>query len=232
MSGFFFTFEGIDKSGKTTQAELLVDRLRRADCEVVFTHEPGGTALGQAIRALVVEGKIEGEICDEAEVLLFTADRCQHVWEVECWAPLAIVVWILVFGIRIAALDHESWNHSVKLRPIIESSLRSGHEVHAMQRGIFRKEPNLDRSQIGHQPRLDFFEFGDQEAEPFVDLFHPFELRLKFGQRTLQRPVFGLQTFLQLGQPLVFRSIATSQQKNHQPDTQVDHSVHHERLLD
>ena len=82
MSGFFFTFEGIDKSGKTTQAELLVDRLRRADCEVVFTHEPGGTALGQAIRALVVEGKIEGEICDEAEVLLFTADRCQHVWEV------------------------------------------------------------------------------------------------------------------------------------------------------
>lgn len=82
MSGYFFTFEGIDKSGKTTQAELLADRLHKAGREVVFTHEPGGTPLGQAIRALVVEGKTQGEICDEAEVLLFTADRCQHVWEV------------------------------------------------------------------------------------------------------------------------------------------------------
>ena len=82
MSGFFFTFEGIDKSGKTTQAKVLADRLKEMSREVVLTLEPGGTDLGREIRSLVVEGKTGENISDRAEVLLFAADRAQHVWEV------------------------------------------------------------------------------------------------------------------------------------------------------
>jgi len=72
----FITFEGIEGSGKSTQARRLVDELGSA---ALLTREPGGTALGQAIRRLLLD---EGDVAAEAEVLLFLADRAQHVAEV------------------------------------------------------------------------------------------------------------------------------------------------------
>ena len=56
MSGHFITFEGIDGSGKSTQAKLLADRLRAEGFEVVLTREPGGSVGAEEIRALVLEG--------------------------------------------------------------------------------------------------------------------------------------------------------------------------------
>ena len=82
MQGLFITFEGIDKSGKTTLAELLVDTLRAKGHQVVLTKEPGGTALGEDIRHLVLDPRDEPGPCPAAEVLLFAADRAQHVDEV------------------------------------------------------------------------------------------------------------------------------------------------------
>ncbi len=82
MSGTFITFEGIDKSGKTTQAELLVEALRSDGVKVLFTREPGGTPLGVAIRHLVLDRKYDVDPSPEAELLLFAADRAQHVAEV------------------------------------------------------------------------------------------------------------------------------------------------------
>jgi dTMP kinase len=79
LPGVFVTFEGIDGSGKTTQAELLAKRLRREDGEVVLTREPGGTELGEAIRALVLHG---GHVAPWAEAALYAAARAQHVDEV------------------------------------------------------------------------------------------------------------------------------------------------------
>jgi dTMP kinase len=76
----FITFEGIDKCGKTTQAELLTKRLEESGHDVVLTLEPGGTALGQDIRKLVLGDKYT--VADTTELLLFAADRAQHVEEV------------------------------------------------------------------------------------------------------------------------------------------------------
>ncbi len=81
MSGIFISFEGIDKSGKSTQAEKLAGHLRERGHEVVLTYEPGGTDLGQEIRRLVLENKSRGEIDATAELFLFSADRAQHVNE-------------------------------------------------------------------------------------------------------------------------------------------------------
>ena len=73
----FFSFEGIDGSGKSTQARLLADALRERGHEVVEVREPGGTELGERVRALLLDP--EATIDDRAELLLFSAARAQLV---------------------------------------------------------------------------------------------------------------------------------------------------------
>jgi dTMP kinase len=72
----FVTFEGQDWSGKSTQAALLAERLRGEGRDVVSTREPGGTPVGEAIRALVLDGP---EMSAWAEAALFAAARAEHV---------------------------------------------------------------------------------------------------------------------------------------------------------
>ena len=72
----FITFEGLDGSGKSTQAELLRSRLADDGVQVISTREPGGTELGEKIRDLVLHG---GDVTPWAEALLYAAARAQHV---------------------------------------------------------------------------------------------------------------------------------------------------------
>jgi dTMP kinase len=72
----FVTFEGVDGSGKTTQAALLAEKLRREGRDVVETREPGGTELGEQIRELLLDG---GAISPWAEAALFAAARAELV---------------------------------------------------------------------------------------------------------------------------------------------------------
>ena len=74
----FVSFEGLDGSGKTTQAHLLGARLEAEGVEVVLTREPGGTPLGEQIRALLLHG---GHVAPWAEATLYAASRAQHVDE-------------------------------------------------------------------------------------------------------------------------------------------------------
>ncbi len=80
MQGVFITIEGVEGSGKSTQLLHLSERLRRLGLPLVVTKEPGGTALGREIRRLLLERHGSGETwCAEAELLLFYADRAQHL---------------------------------------------------------------------------------------------------------------------------------------------------------
>jgi dTMP kinase len=77
-AGRFITFEGIDGSGKSTQARLLAALLRARGIDVVLTREPGGSPGAEEIRRLLVEGSPE-RWSAETEILLFTAARRDHL---------------------------------------------------------------------------------------------------------------------------------------------------------
>jgi dTMP kinase len=76
MTGRLIVFEGGEASGKSTQAQLLARRL-----DALLTHEPGGTAIGMAIRELVLD-TANAELSANAEALLIAADKAQHVDQV------------------------------------------------------------------------------------------------------------------------------------------------------
>lgn len=108
MPGFFITLEGPDGSGKTTQARLLTERLRAAGHSVQQTREPGGTALGGALRAILLHpdaalaalaqaGLVPADESAEpmlpvTEALILSADRAQHVARIRAWLQAGAVV--------------------------------------------------------------------------------------------------------------------------------------------
>jgi dTMP kinase len=77
--GLFITLEGVEGSGKTTQARLLNDTLQARGHSVLLTREPGGTPAGAALRTLLLDPAIALE--PATELLLMLADRAQHVRE-------------------------------------------------------------------------------------------------------------------------------------------------------
>ncbi|MAO00375.1 dTMP kinase [uncultured Roseovarius sp.] len=76
--GLFISFEGIDGSGKSTQARRLAEALRNTGRDVVLTREPGGSPGAEEIRRLVLEGD-KDRWSAETEILLFTAARRDHL---------------------------------------------------------------------------------------------------------------------------------------------------------
>lgn len=81
MAGYFISFEGPDGAGKTTQIQLLADFLRKQGKNVMVTHEPGGTRIGNEIRRLLLNPEYK-EMVPRAEALLYAASRAQLVAEV------------------------------------------------------------------------------------------------------------------------------------------------------
>ncbi len=79
--GFFVTFEGPEGCGKTTQLRLLASYLREQGSDVLTTREPGGTPIGDRVRAILLD-PVNTEMQPSTEFLLFSAARAQHVAEV------------------------------------------------------------------------------------------------------------------------------------------------------
>jgi len=81
MKGKFITFEGSEGSGKSTQSKLLARYLRQEGYSVVYLREPGGTAISEKIRSILLDGEHK-KMCAECETLLYMAARAQVVDEI------------------------------------------------------------------------------------------------------------------------------------------------------
>jgi dTMP kinase len=105
VTGRFVVLEGGDGSGKSTQVRRLAARLRGDGLHVVETREPGGTDLGAAVRALLLDGP---DIDARAEALLMAADRAQHIAELVRPA-LEAGAWVLSDRHVASSLVYQGW---------------------------------------------------------------------------------------------------------------------------
>ena len=80
MTALFITIEGTEGVGKTSNIEFIADYLKKHNKKVITTREPGGTALGESVRGLLLNP--ESKISNDAELLLMFAARAQHLAEV------------------------------------------------------------------------------------------------------------------------------------------------------
>ena len=80
MRGLFITLEGIDGCGKSTQSEMLARALKERGLDVVLTRQPGGTLIGEGVREILLANASTG-LSSLAELLLYAADRAQHIAE-------------------------------------------------------------------------------------------------------------------------------------------------------
>ena len=112
----FLTFEGVEGSGKTTQIQLLLAWLRTRTDKVLHTREPGGTAIGDGIRAILLHPD-HTEMVPEAEILLFSAARAQIVQQVI--RPHLEQGWIVVCD-RFAdsTLAYQGYGHGLSLEAL------------------------------------------------------------------------------------------------------------------
>ena len=113
--GLFVSVEGIEASGKSTLLGGLAAWLQARGRAVVVTREPGGTPLGEAVRALFLEpGR---HVCAEAEALLMNAARAQHVADV-IEPALAEGAWVLCDRFATATLAYQGYGRGLELETL------------------------------------------------------------------------------------------------------------------
>ena len=85
----FFSLEGIDGSGKSTQIDMLIDALTKEGYSVVKLREPGGAKISERIREILLDPSFKGVMADKTELLLYNAARAQVIADRFAWSTFA-----------------------------------------------------------------------------------------------------------------------------------------------
>jgi dTMP kinase len=113
--GKFITIEGVEGSGKTTQAALLSEYLRKEGLKVVETREPGGTDTGEKIRQILLSP--HARLAPSAELLLFLAARAQQVREV-IMPALENGKWVICDRFSDATIAYQGYGRGIDIETI------------------------------------------------------------------------------------------------------------------
>jgi dTMP kinase len=152
MEGKLIVFEGVEGCGKTTQMQLCYQWLSSLGLSVVVTREPGGTELGLHLRRLLLEKSEDQPVSQLTELLLYAADRAQHV-EQELKPHLRQGKWILCDRYIESTIAYQGYGRNLDLGLIhqlnkiatggLESDLTLWIDVD-VEEGLTRKRSNLD----------------------------------------------------------------------------------------
>jgi dTMP kinase len=117
-TGKFITVEGTEGVGKSTNMAFIEAWLKKAGKELVVTREPGGTELGEKLRAVLLDTK-EQSMCDDTELLLMFAARAQHLQEV-IQPALAAGKWVLCDRFTDATYAYQGGGRGIKMSRIAQ----------------------------------------------------------------------------------------------------------------
>ncbi len=145
------TFEGADGSGKSTQAELLRQALAAEGRDVVLTREPGGTELGERVRALLLDGP---EMTAWAEAALFAASRAQHAEEV-IRPALARGADVVCDRYVDSSLAYQGIARGLGVDEVLELNLRATRDLLPDVTFVLLLDPKIARSRWTDADRLE-----------------------------------------------------------------------------
>lgn len=161
----FVSLEGPDGVGKTTQAALLAERLRAVGLEVVQCREPGGTELGERVRAVLLDPQVT--MGDRAEALLFAAARAEITQEV-IGPALERGAWVVCDRFIDSSLVYQGIARGLGIEPILDVSLfATGGVLPArtlVLHGVDRRDDEPDRMEAAGA------DFHARVAEGFLKL--------------------------------------------------------------
>ena len=165
----FVTFEGIDGSGKSTQAELLSSRLEQEGLDVLATREPGGTPLGEGLRELVLHGE---DMTAWAEALLYAASRAQHVEEV-IRPALERGAWVVCDRYLDSSVAYQGVGRGLGLDRVLELNLAAVGGLLPERTFLLDLDPGeLSARLAGEHDRLEreAFDFHERVREGYREL--------------------------------------------------------------
>tara|TARA_B100000902_G_scaffold399534_1_gene470865 strand:+ start:4163 stop:4807 length:645 start_codon:yes stop_codon:yes gene_type:complete len=132
MKGKFIVIEGIDGCGKTTQINeistwLPTSGLMKKDCKLITTREPGGSLLGQKLRNLILDNNVKNKPSSLTELLLYAADRSEHVSKIISPA-LKNENWVISDRFSDSTLAYQGYGRNINMEIIknIESIVCQG----------------------------------------------------------------------------------------------------------
>jgi dTMP kinase len=180
LSGRLIAFEGIDTSGKTTQAHRLAHRLAQAGVPVVSTGEPGGTKIGETVREILLAREY-ASMLPLSELLLFMVSRVQNTHEVIVPA-LALGKTVVASRYRMSSLAYQGYGRGLDLELIGSLNERATGGLHPdltflidlpADVAVRRKSTGQDRIEVEtlafhHRVRDGFLRLADDRADVIV----------------------------------------------------------------
>ncbi len=183
MPGVFITFEGPEGAGKSTQTKLLTAALERAGYAVTLTREPGGTPLGDAVRAALLNPELE--ITALSEFLLFSASRAQltkdvivpslaanHVVSCDRFFDSSLAYQGYGRGLNLGFLREVTWEATGGLRPHVTIVLDLEPKLGLERAARVGAPDRLELADLGfhRKVRAGFLELASLEPERFLVL--------------------------------------------------------------
>jgi dTMP kinase len=159
MSGKFLVFEGVEGCGKTSQIQRTQEWLQSLNISAIVTREPGGTELGLHLRQLLLEAE-STSITNKTELLLYAADRSQHVDQI-IKPALAEGKVVLCDRYTDSTIAYQGWGRGISLEMIEQLNLLATGGLQSNLTILLDIDPEISFNRIVAKRKLDRMEQAD-----------------------------------------------------------------------